>query len=69
MAEPRQLKPRSGLGEELWNIYIHGRVWDGDVISKKTKYELIKQGLAECKNGYTSLTPKGLSLLKCEDLL
>jgi hypothetical protein len=68
MHEPRQLKPISGLGEELWNIYVRGRVWDGDVLSKRTKAALIKQGLATCKDGYTTLTPKGLSLLNCADL-
>jgi len=57
-------RPVSGLAEELWNVYKNQPVWDGDVISKRTKYELIRQGLAVCRNGYTTLTEKGRKLVE-----
>ena len=60
-------RPASGLADELWNIYTNQPVWDGCVISKRTKYELIRQGLAICKQGYTTLTEKGHQLIEGED--
>jgi len=55
-----------GLAEELWAIYKHQPVWDGDVISKQQRDELVRQGLVWRKNGYNMLTLKGRRLIEPE---
>jgi hypothetical protein len=64
---PRMLK---GLAEELWNLYKNmyknGPVWDGDVISKRQRDELVKQGLCWRYNGYNMITLKGKRLIEVD---
>ena len=37
--------------------------WDGDLISKRHRDELVKVGLVESVNGWNIITPDGLKLL------
>lgn len=42
---------------------LNGPVWDGNVISKSYRDQLVKNGLAIHCYGYAIITPTGLKLL------
>ena len=59
------VKPRSGLGEQLYALYIYpGGTFDGDLVSKQCRDELIKQGLAWRYGGYNFISEKGKQLIE-----
>lgn len=44
----------------LGQLYVGGPTWDGNVISKAGRGELVKAGLAWHEHGYAALTPEGV---------
>jgi hypothetical protein len=48
--------------ESLYQLFLHGPTYDGDVISKSDRSVLVAQGLAERHEGYTYLTRAGVNL-------
>lgn len=46
--------------EALGQLFICGPVWDGDVVSKPGRSQLIQLGLAHRWEGWTTLTAEGL---------
>lgn len=43
--------------------------WDGDLISKQDRTELVKRGLATGAAGYNIITPEGIQVMTQLDLL
>jgi hypothetical protein len=48
--------------EMLGQLYVGGPTWDGNVVSKNGRGELVRAGLAWHEHGYAQLTPEGVSL-------
>jgi len=48
--------------ESLYQLFLQGPTYDGNVISKSQRDWLVLTGLAFRVEGYTSLTPDGLQL-------
>jgi hypothetical protein len=46
--------------EMLGQLYVSGPTWDGNVVSKNGRGELVRAGLAWHEHGYASLTPEGV---------
>jgi len=54
---------RSTRIEQLLQLF-HGATWDGDLISKSDRKELVKEGLAiQQRHGYNLITCKGVTYL------
>lgn len=68
-AERRRLCPRLTATqlEALWQLRM--TVWDGYVISKTTRDELVRMGLAERLNGWQFITREGMAVLDTYGLL
>jgi len=47
----------------LEQLFLVGPTWDGNVISKQGRDELIEYDYAFRVDGYASLTPKGVELV------
>ena len=52
--------PTSEQTEVLLQLFLDGPTWDGDIVSKQARNEVILMGLAERQEGYTQLTHEGL---------
>jgi hypothetical protein len=52
----------SGAIAVLGQLWKCGPTWDGNIISKAARGELVKAGLAFHAHGYASLTPDGVLL-------
>lgn len=52
----------SGYLEQLIDIF-RGSVWDGNLISKRDRDELVKAGLVVKSHGWNIITPKGVTYL------
>lgn len=52
----------SGYLEQLLDIF-RGSVWDGNLMSKTHRDELLKAGLVQKANGWNIITPKGVTYL------
>ncbi|MEN3238569.1 hypothetical protein PUR29_34585 [Methylobacterium ajmalii] len=52
--------PTPVQAEILRQLFLDGPTWDGDIISKTARNEVILMGLAEREDGYTQLTREGL---------
>lgn len=52
----------SGYTEQLLLLF-KGATWDGDLIDKQARDELVKAGLADRKRGYNFITAKGIEYL------
>ncbi|BCM87878.1 hypothetical protein [Methylobacterium indicum] len=52
--------PTPVQAEILRQLFLDGPTWDGDIISKQARNEVILMGLAERDDGYTQLTRDGL---------
>lgn len=48
--------------EVLGQLYAYGPTWDGNIVSKNGRGELVQAGLAWHEHGYASLTPEGVHL-------
>lgn len=46
-----------------------GLIWDGDLLSKQARNQLVAKGLAVCSCGWNVVTPKGVRLLAKKGLL
>lgn len=56
-------KPLSlGAGAVFKQLFRNGPTWDGDIIDKEGRSQLIREGLAFRVNGWTSLTQDGLEV-------
>ena len=64
-AEP---KATNGLNngdiDFLKQLLLNRSIEDGDEVCKSSKFYFLSEGFAEYNNGYTSITPKGLSEAK-----
>ena len=60
MFEARPLS--SAAIEVLMQLFVTGPVWDGNLVSKSGRSELVGAGLAFCDIGWTSLTAEGVSV-------
>ena len=49
-----------GQREVLWQLFRNGPTWDGNIISKPDRDELIKLGLVARENGWAYLTRDGM---------
>ena len=68
----RQIIDGQGLLEQLRQLYDSGPIWDGNVISKADRDQLLRWGLAtkvcvEGEDGYQACTYRGRSVLKAID--
>ena len=52
----------NGYTEQLLLLF-KGVTWDGDLIDKQARDELVKAGLADRKRGYNFITAKGIEYL------
>jgi hypothetical protein len=52
----------SAASEVLGQMFVHGPTWDGNVVSKSGRDELVRAGLAFRIHGFASLTAAGLDL-------
>lgn len=50
----------SAAVEVLGQLFAYGPTWDGNVVSKNGRGELVRAGLAWHENGWCSLTPEGV---------
>lgn len=57
---PKPLSPTAI--EVLGQLYVNGPTWDGNIISKTARGELVDVGFAWHAHGYASLTPEGVKL-------
>lgn len=48
--------------DTLEQLFINGPTWDGNVVSKAGRDELVRHGLAFRENGWQSLTAEGIRL-------
>jgi hypothetical protein len=48
--------------EALWQLFYHGPTYDGDLISKAARDELVRLGLAARCEGYNFLTVAGVAI-------
>lgn len=48
--------------ECLGQLYVGGPIWDGNIISKAGRGELVQAGLAHHQHGYAFLTPDGVQI-------
>jgi hypothetical protein len=46
--------------EVMMQLFVTGPVWDGNVVSKAGRGDLVKAGLAFHDNGWCSLTEEGV---------
>ena len=53
--------------EALWQLRM--TVWDGYVISKSIRDDLVRQGLVDRLNGWQFITREGMAVLDCYGLL
>jgi hypothetical protein len=60
MLAPSALSPAAI--DVLGQLFVQGPVWDGNVVSKAGRGELVRAGLAFHSNGWTSLTEEGVWL-------
>jgi len=49
--------------EAILQLWRTGVVWDGNLVSKQGRDELVKQGLADRINGFNFLTKEGILLV------
>lgn len=52
----------SAAVDALGQLFVHGPTWDGDIISKTGRDDLIELGLASRAEGWAFITEKGLRL-------
>ena len=50
----------SAAKEVLGQLFLRGPTWDGNVVSKSGRGELLAAGLAFREGAFTSLTPDGV---------
>jgi hypothetical protein len=50
----------SAAKEVLGQMFLSGPIWDGNLVSKAGRSDLVAAGLAFQVNGFTSLTPEGV---------
>lgn len=48
--------------EVLGQLFVKGPTWDGNIISKAGRGDLIRAGLAFHENGWASLTAEGIRI-------
>lgn len=48
--------------EVLGQLYVSGPIWDGNIISKNGRGELVRARLAWHEHGYAQLTQEGVKL-------
>lgn len=48
--------------DEMMQLFVVGPTWDGNLVSKQGRTELIDKGLAFKQEGFQSLTSMGLSV-------
>ena len=67
LAEHVETQPHAGQGtgyiEQLKQLF-NGVRWDGDLLSKHHRNELVKNGLAAKANGWNLITEKGVTYLE-----
>lgn len=67
-------KQNRSLHEQLWQLHAHGPLWDGDVISKVDRSELLDIGACakvcvKGQDGYNACTYFGRAMLRIYDWL
>lgn len=63
MSESGKYIRRSNRVEQLIQLF-HGVTWDGDLISKSDRKELVKAGLAGQDEGWNYITEQGIQFLE-----
>lgn len=48
--------------EVLWQLFLNGPTWDGDICSKSGRGELFEAQLASRVNGWSFLTKEGIEM-------
>lgn len=54
--------PRIISRESLYQLFLHGPTYDGDVISKSQRDELVRLKLCDRREGYNFLTREGVEV-------
>jgi hypothetical protein len=52
----------------LEQLFVSGPTWDGNLVSKSGRTELVRDGLAFAKHGYNSLTAEGINVAATRDV-
>ncbi|WHZ33444.1 hypothetical protein [Sagittula sp. MA-2] len=52
----------SGVHEALWQMFLSGPIWDGDLVCKTSRKWLVEQGYAGKSSGFNFLTAQGVDL-------
>lgn len=55
-------KLSGGAKDVMMQLFVTGPTWDGNLVSKAGRTELVDQGLAFRQQGFQSLTDMGLSV-------
>ena len=61
---PDKWKPDmpAGVHDALWQMFISGPVWDGDLVCKASRKWLVDHGRADRSSGFNFLTAPGLDM-------
>lgn len=58
----------SGVYEALWQMFLNGPVWDGDLVCKTSRKWLVSNGMAERSSGFNFLTATGVNMAVSLDM-
>lgn len=60
---PKTLQPiTGGMRDVLEQLWLKGPTWDGNIVSKMGRNELVTRGWALHMNGHAFLTAEGVTL-------
>lgn len=48
------------MNEVMFQLFVQGPLWDGNLVSKSDRDELVAQGFAARDNGWNFLTKEGV---------
>lgn len=51
-----------GVHEALWQMFLGGPIWDGDLVCKASRKWLVDQGMAGKASGFNFLTAAGVDM-------
>lgn len=52
----------SGVHESLWQMFLNGPVWDGNLVCKTSRKWMVENGLAKQAAGFNFLTGAGVEM-------
>lgn len=62
MRDPTNLEMPSGVHEALWQMFLSGPIWDGNLVCKTSRKWLVSNGMADRAEGFNFLTGAGVAM-------